>query len=146
VGSHENEARPAIDSMLRSAAVCCGYRTVGVVLTGALSDGASGLSALNLCGGITVVQDPSDAAFAEMPLSALDRVAPNHVSQLAQMPALLYSLAHQPAGRPVAVPAAIKHEVEIARSGRASRDTMDQIGRRSALSRLRLRRSLAGSR
>src|SRR5690348_3691552 len=42
-GARENHARPAIDPMLRSAAVCCSSRTIGVVLTGTLGDGASGL-------------------------------------------------------------------------------------------------------
>src|SRR5262249_35129507 len=69
-GSRENNTRPAIDPMLRSAAVCCAPRTVGVVLTGTMSDGASGLWALHRCGGIAVVQDPSDAAFSDMPTNA----------------------------------------------------------------------------
>jgi two-component system chemotaxis response regulator CheB len=42
-GPRENRARPAIDPMLRSAAVCCCTRTIGVILTGALGDGAAGL-------------------------------------------------------------------------------------------------------
>jgi two-component system chemotaxis response regulator CheB len=91
-----------------------------VVLTGALSDGASGLSALTLCGGVTVVQDPDDAAFPEMPLTALNWASPDHVAQLDQMPALLGRLVHQPAGEPVAASAAIKCAVEIARGGRAT--------------------------
>jgi len=62
-GPQENRARPAIDPMLRSTAVCCCARTIGVILTGTLGDGAAGLSALHQCGGITVVQDPTDAAF-----------------------------------------------------------------------------------
>src|SRR5262249_22262730 len=78
-GSRENNTRPAIDPMMRSVAVCCGPRAVGVVLTGSLSDGASGLWALHRCGGIAVVQDPSDAAFSDMPLNALNRVRPDHV-------------------------------------------------------------------
>ncbi len=72
-GPRENNARPAIDPMLRSAAVCCGSRAIGVVLTGTLGDGASGLWTVRQSGGITVVQDPKDAAFAEMPLTALPR-------------------------------------------------------------------------
>src|SRR5206468_1526073 len=70
-GPRENHSRPAIDPLFRSAAVCCGYRTIGVVLTGTLGDGASGLQALKECGGLTVVQNPSDAAFPEMPATAL---------------------------------------------------------------------------
>jgi two-component system chemotaxis response regulator CheB len=89
-GPRENNARPAIDPMLRSAAICCGARSIGVVLTGTLGDGASGLWALRRCGGLTVVQDPQDAEFAEMPLSALNRVSPDHVIGSAEMPALAY--------------------------------------------------------
>ena len=51
----ENNARPAIDPMLRSAAVCCGPRSIGVVLTGTLGDGGSGLRAITQGGGISVV-------------------------------------------------------------------------------------------
>src|SRR5262245_20078880 len=78
-GPRENWARPAIDPMMRSVAVCCGTRAIGVILTGALGDGASGLQAIRQCGGIAVVQDPSDAAFSEMPSSALNLTAPQHV-------------------------------------------------------------------
>jgi two-component system, chemotaxis family, protein-glutamate methylesterase/glutaminase len=134
IGPRENNARPAIDPMLRSAAVCCGYRTVGVVLTGTLGDGASGLWAVSLCGGVTVVQDPSDAAFPEMPRTAMNQVVPDHVVSLAAMPALLNSLVHQSAGIPIPAPAAVKYEVDIARSGRAGVSMMDHIGRRSVLS------------
>jgi two-component system, chemotaxis family, protein-glutamate methylesterase/glutaminase len=134
VGPRENNARPAIDPMLRSAALCCGHRSVGVVLTGTLSDGASGLRILGVCGGITVVQDPRDAAFPEMPLMALERASPDHVVHLANMPALLENLVRRPAAKPKAAPATVKYEVEIARSGGGSMNTMDRIGRRSVLS------------
>lgn len=132
-GPRENNARPALDPMLRSAAVCCGPRVVGVVLTGTLGDGASGLWAVRHCGGITVVQDPKDAAYSEMPLLALKRANPEHVVPLADLPALLDSLAHQPAGEPRPVPRSIKYEVDIARDGRSSMDAMDGLGPRSVL-------------
>lgn len=132
-GPRENNVRPAIDPMLRSAAACCGHRSVGVVLTGTLDDGASGLWALNQAGGTTVVQDPQDAAFPEMPVTALNQAKPQHVAKLADMPALLDRLVRQPAGQPGAVPESLRLEVEIARNGHSSMQDMDRIGRRSVL-------------
>ncbi|HEX2538129.1 MAG TPA: chemotaxis protein CheB, partial [Pseudolabrys sp.] len=49
-------------------------------------------------GGCTVVQDPDDAAFIEMPINALKLTQPDHVVALDDMPALLTRLAHQQAG------------------------------------------------
>lgn len=134
IGPRENNARPAIDPMLRAAAICCGFRAVGVVLTGTMGDGASGLWALHQCGGMTVVQDPKDAAHAEMPLTALNRAAPDHVARLADMPALLHSLAQQPAGEPVLAPRNTRYELAIAKGGYSSMHDMDGLGRRSVLS------------
>jgi two-component system chemotaxis response regulator CheB len=133
VGPRENNVRPAIDPMLRSAAVCCAHRAIGVVLTGTLGDGASGLWAMNQCGGVTVIQDPKDAAFPEMPLNALNRAKPQHIARLAEMPMLLERLVRQPAGQPVPVPKSLRYEVEVARSGHSTMNDMDRIGRRSVL-------------
>lgn len=91
-GPRENNSRPAIDPLFRSVAVCCGPRAIGVVLTGTLGDGASGLQALQQCGAITVVQDPGDAAFSEMPANALRMLRPDHVATLRAMPGLLTRL------------------------------------------------------
>lgn len=132
-GPRENNARPAIDPMLRSTALCCSGRAVGVVLTGSLGDGASGLWAVRQGGGITVVQDPTDAAFSEMPLTALNRANPDHVVTLNEMPGLLQRLAHEPAGEARPLPHSIKYEVQVARTGQGNMEEMDSIGRRSVL-------------
>jgi two-component system, chemotaxis family, protein-glutamate methylesterase/glutaminase len=133
-GPRENNARPAVDPMLRSTAVCCGARSIGVVLTGTLGDGASGLWAVSQCGGITVVQDPQQAAFREMPENALRQVHPDHLVALHQLPALLTSLVHEPAGETRPIPERVRHEVAIARNGGSTMRDMDRIGRRSVLS------------
>jgi two-component system, chemotaxis family, protein-glutamate methylesterase/glutaminase len=133
-GPRENNARPAIDPMLRSMALCCCGRSIGVVLTGTLGDGASGLWAVGQCGGSTVVQNPRGAAFPEMPQNALNRLRPDHVVPLDQMPALLESLAEEPALESGQLPPNIRHEVEIAKSGGGKMSEMDRLGRRSVLS------------
>jgi two-component system, chemotaxis family, protein-glutamate methylesterase/glutaminase len=133
VGPRENGARPAIDPMMRSVAACCGNRAIGVVLTGTLVDGASGLWAINCTGGATLVQDPADAAYPEMPQTALKRMEPDHVAQLKEMPALLDNLVRKQAAAPVTVPDKIRYEVEVAKSGKASISGMDWFGERSAL-------------
>jgi two-component system chemotaxis response regulator CheB len=130
-GARENNARPAIDPMLRSIAACCGHRAVGVVLTGALSDGASGLWAIQQSGGITVVQEPSDAAFPDMPTNALKRIQPDYIVSLAEMPATLLKLVEQPSGEPMPIRPNVGIEVEMAKGGHSTIEDMDRVGRRS---------------
>lgn len=132
-GPRENNARPAIDPMFRSAALCCGSRTVGVVLTGMLGDGAAGLWSIKQAGGITVVQDPDEAAFPDMPRAALGDTVPDHVVRLADLPGLLQRLVQQPAGEPKSIPVGMKYEVEVAKGGPTAMREMDRIGRRSVL-------------
>lgn len=132
-GPRENNARPSIDAMLRSAAQCCGGRAVGVVLTGTLGDGASGLWALRQCGGLTVVQDPHDAAFSEMPQRALEKVHPDHVVSLDEMPRLLNDLVRDAAGVSHEPSPSIPYEAEMALRGGLAMEEMDRIARRSVL-------------
>jgi two-component system chemotaxis response regulator CheB len=119
-GPKENRHRPAIDPMFRSAARAYGARVAGVVLSGANDDGAAGLLAVKLRGGITIVQDPDEAPFPVMPQSALDQVGEvDHRLSPHAIGALLDRLARQPlAGRPTpkaaAVPETLEKETEDA--------------------------------
>jgi two-component system, chemotaxis family, protein-glutamate methylesterase/glutaminase len=92
-GPQVNRTRPAIDPLFQSAAVSHGERVIGVVLSGALDDGTAGLAAIKSQGGITIVQDPDDAVFPSMPLSAIETVEPDHTLPADEIGALLVRLA-----------------------------------------------------
>jgi two-component system chemotaxis response regulator CheB len=94
-GPRENRHRPAVDPLFRSAAWTYGPRVVGVVLSGTMDDGASGLWAIRSCGGVTVVQDPADAQYAEMPMNALRTLHVDHCLPLPAIAELISKLAHE---------------------------------------------------
>jgi two-component system, chemotaxis family, protein-glutamate methylesterase/glutaminase len=66
-----HHSRPSIDVLFESAAEIYGERLLGIILTGANEDGASGLAAIHDAGGVTVVQSPQTARAPHMVLSAL---------------------------------------------------------------------------
>jgi two-component system chemotaxis response regulator CheB len=91
-GPRENRHRPAIDPLFRSAAVLFGANAIGVVLTGNLDDGTAGLIAIKRRGGITVVQDPEEAAYPAMPRSAIQNCAIDHIAGIERIAELLPKL------------------------------------------------------
>ncbi len=91
-GPRENGSRPAIDVLFRSVAEVAGARAIGVLLSGLLDDGTQGLAAIKQHGGITIVQDPQEAEFASMPLSAVEHVVIDYVLTAAQLAPKLIEL------------------------------------------------------
>ncbi len=87
-----NYSRPAIDVLFETAAEAYTDRLVGVVLTGANSDGSRGLQTIKKLGGLTIVQDPKTAVASEMPGAALDMVRVDHVLPLEKIGRFLAEL------------------------------------------------------
>lgn len=75
-------ARPSVDVLFLTAAEVYREHLMGVVLTGANSDGAQGLKAVKDVGGMTLVQDPTTAFAVTMPLAAIATGAADHVLAL----------------------------------------------------------------
>lgn len=94
-GPRENGHRPAADPLFRSAAGYYGPRVIGVILSGSLSDGTAGLSAIRQQGGLAVVQDPADALYEGMPKTALEYVGADHVEAAKNIGPLLAQLIRQ---------------------------------------------------
>jgi two-component system chemotaxis response regulator CheB len=113
-GPRENLARPAIDPMFRSIGVSFGSRAVGVVLTGMLNDGAAGLADLKRCGGVTVVQNPTEATAPDMPLAALRASDVDYRTPLAELGPLLDMLVRQTPAPSPPPPDDVRLEAEIA--------------------------------
>lgn len=111
-GPKENRHRPAIDPLFRSAAWTFGPRVVGVVLTGMLDDGTAGLWAIKMCGGVTVIQDPDEAPYPSMPLSARNNVEIDHSLRLDEIAPLLDQLARKPVASQPAPDRADQYRVE----------------------------------
>jgi len=99
-GPRENGHRPAVDPLFRSAARAFGARAIGVVLTGNLDDGTDGLRLIKERGGATVVQDPDDAAYGDMPQNAIDHVEPDHIVPLSRIGRTLWELLDTPLAPP----------------------------------------------
>ena len=85
-------SRPAIDVLFESAADAFGAALLGIVLTGASSDGARGLRAVSDAGGRAIVQNPSEAQVPTMPRAALTICPEAAVMDLVQVAAYLDEL------------------------------------------------------
>ena len=78
-----------IDGLFTSAAREFPNRVIGVILTGLLKDGTAGLKAVHDAGGVTIVQDPAEAEYPDMPASAMKNLAVTFSLKLADIgPAL----------------------------------------------------------
>ncbi len=132
-GPKENRFRPAVDALFRSAAYTHAPQVIGVVLSGVLDDGTSGLWTVKRLGGVAIVQDLSEAAFDPMPRHATEQVAVDYQIRVGEMGPLLERLVNS------AVPAApemisdaererLEIEVSIAARGPATPMTVRRLG------------------
>ncbi|UFH54180.1 chemotaxis protein CheB [Spirosoma sp. KNUC1025] len=117
-GPKENRFRPSIDALFRSAAYSYGPRVVGVILTGMLDDGTSGMWSVKRLEGTCIVQQPNEALYNSMPNNVLDHVDVDYILPISEIAQLITQLSTEPvAGKPELTPAEEKRletEVNIA--------------------------------
>lgn len=133
-GARVNRSRPAIDLLFRSAAVAHSIQTIGVILSGLLSDGTAGLSAVKRCGGITIAQDPRDAEFDDMPRSAIEAVSPDNIAKASEIGPLLNELVQLPVKQNGEIPEEIIIENRLDLNKKMEKSKIDKIGERAPLS------------
>lgn len=126
-GPRENMSRPAIDPLFRSAGMSAGPRAVGILLSGMLNDGASGLADLKRCGGVTVVQSPLDAAESEMPRTALLASDIDYRAPASALADLIGRLMREEPGPDIIPPPSVAIEVAIALGRPSDSKTIAEI-------------------
>ena len=80
-----NYSRPSIDVTFECFAKVFAERCIGILLSGANSDGAAGLKKIKEAGGLTIVQSPESAAVATMPMSAINLFFPDLIADVSQI-------------------------------------------------------------
>ena len=95
MGPRENRHRPSVNTLFRSVARNYRSKVIGVVLSGALDDGAAGALAIKARGGTLIVEDPATAQVPEMPLNAMRSVTPDYRLPAAEIAETLTRLASE---------------------------------------------------
>lgn len=112
-GAFENHWRPSIDVLFRSAAAAYGSCVTGIILTGLLDDGTSGMSAIKRSKGKCIVQDPQDADFPDMPQNVLRNVEVDFKVPISDMGYILSDLFSREACVPNSAPEDVVTEAKI---------------------------------
>ena len=85
-------ARPSIDVLFETSAEAFGSNLIGVILTGANSDGSDGVRAIKSNMGLTIAQDPETAEVSFMPNCAVATKCIDFVLPLEDIPSFLFNV------------------------------------------------------
>ena len=127
-GPEENRFRPSIDVLFRSAAVAYSSYAIGIILSGLLDDGTSGMWAIKRSGGTCVVQDPNQAEYPDMPLSVINNMEVDNVASLEEIGTLIPLIVKRKSGKKAAVPEDVIAESKIAETTAVSIEAIEKIG------------------
>lgn len=131
-GPEENRFRPSIDVLFRSAAVAYSSHAIGIILSGLLDDGTSGMWAIKRSDGTCIVQDPDEAEYPDMPLSVIENMEVDHVATLDEMgPVIAEIVKAKKKGRKNPVPKEIIAESKISETTAVGIEEIERIAETS---------------
>lgn len=133
-GAFDNHWRPSIDVLFRSAAAVYNSCVTGIILTGLLDDGTSGMSAISRSGGKCMVQDPKEAEFPDMPESVLKNMAVDYKVSINEMGYILTDLFSRSACAVGEAPEDVKLEAEISLRMSSNVEDLEKLGSLSTFS------------
>ena len=85
-------SRPSIDVTFQAAADIYKDKLLGIILSGANSDGAAGAACIKRNGGLVIVQDPATAQIPYMPQYAIDQTMVDQIISLNEIAGYLNNL------------------------------------------------------
>ena len=127
-GAYENHYRPSIDVLFRSAAAAYGACVTGIILTGMLDDGTSGMYAIKRSGGICIVQSPEEAEFPNMPFSVINNVQVDYQVEVSEMGPLLNDLLMKRTCTTGDIPEDVKLEADITKRMSSRPEDLQKLG------------------
>lgn len=96
----DNKVSLPINELFRSLAEDFRHRSVGIVLSGTGSDGSRGIVAIKEMGGLVIAQEPSEAQFDGMPVSAINTGSVDFTIPVSEIPEKIIRFVKHPLNDP----------------------------------------------
>lgn len=126
-GPEENRWRPSIDVLFRSAAVAYSSHAIGIILSGLMDDGTSGMWAIKRSGGKCIVQDPDEAEYPDMPVSVINHMEVDYVSTLVEIGPTIADIIKHTKGNKKTAPEEVIAESKIAETTAVGIDDVSKL-------------------
>ncbi len=117
----ENLSTPSVNVLFNSLADQFGPQAVGIILSGAGSDGRTGCARIKARGGSVLVQDPDEARFSGMPEAAIQARAVTRTLTAERIGQALMEMFPGPGATPPAV------QIVGAQVSQAEREELDRL-------------------
>jgi len=132
-GPTENHWRPSIDVLFRTAAAAYDSCVTGIILSGLLDDGTSGMVAIKKAGGTCIVQEPDEAEFSEMPQNVINNLDVDYRVSIADIGYILSDIFSRGNCIPKEIPAEVKLEADITKRMASQFKETEKLGKPTAI-------------